>query len=41
MIGIYLEVTSTFPRRVIAEFAGTAFWVAAVIGSGLAPQITN
>jgi len=32
---IIYRMTSTLPRRVVAEFAGTAFLVAAVIGSGI------
>ena len=33
--GIIYKMTSTLPRRVVAEFVGTAFLVAAVIGSGI------
>ena len=33
--GILYKMTSTLPRRVVAEFVGTAFLVAAVIGSGI------
>lgn len=32
---IICNMTSTLPRRVVAEFVGTAFLVAAVIGSGV------
>jgi glycerol uptake facilitator-like aquaporin len=35
MIDIIYKMKSTLPRRVVAEFLGTAFLVAAVIGSGI------